>query len=328
MQRKIGWAFGFPCLAIGGSLMSQPPMEGKWNVLTDFVYFVRDHVKNETLAFNPNICGDSCKKGVTLETSNLTKGFGGEPGIHVALDYQQEWNSLYEAGFLYVWDWNTTKTAKSKSSSLIYPFKDPSLASDFYLASEIAAYYQSQFYTLELNYWRAFNLSKDSLLGFSGVGGIRYAHLNELFELTSYKGTEFGNYDITTENDLIGIQIGFLFSINAVKHVHCDLEGKVGVGLNRMSADSSLSVESKTVNIRKMKQQEFQSNIFAEALAGIGYNPLPYLDVHFGYQMLYFCGLALAPDQLSTGSSITSFKMYRNGYVILHGMYAGLLFSF
>ena len=328
MQRKIGWTV-FLSLSMCSSLcFTDEISDGHWDLLTDFVYMQRFHIKDRTLAFDPTICDNDCPERIQLSTKQLAQGFDFEPGLHVALSYVQNPTASYEGGFLYVWESESSTTRKSSSSSLVGPFQDSSFAEDFYLASEMQAVYKSQFYTAELNFWKAFGTTRRSFISLSGVGGIRYGHVNESFSLIAIKGAESGNYDISTKNDLIGVQIGFLLEFNVVKNFHWDLEGKAGVGLNRMSSNSFLAGQNKSVELRKFNKQDFQSAIFAEALAGAGYRVLPYMDIHAGYQMLYFCGLALAPDQVDTSSTTTEFNLYRDGYVIIHGIYAGLTFSF
>jgi hypothetical protein len=322
MQWKIGCATF--CLA-GAFLYAED--EGYWDFLTDFVYMQRYSDQDQTLSFDGSRCKNSCPKGAKLNTQNLVSGFGFEPGYHVALSYVQDMHSLYEAGFLYVWDWSDTKTQVSDSSSLIGPFHDRSFTQAFDGALEMQAYYRSFFYTAELNYERVFSDQRDSFLSLSGIGGFRFANLSEKFSLTAIQESSFGEYDISTKNDLIGVQLGFDFHINAIKNLHWDLMGKAGVGLNRMSATAFLGDQSNTVELRHFNQQNWKSNIFAEASAGAGYRPLSRLDIHIGYGMLYFCGLALAPNQIDKSSNTTEFHMSRNGYVIVHGIYAGISFS-
>jgi hypothetical protein len=298
--------------------------EGYWDLLTDFVYMERYHVKDQTLSV-------TTFRDVTRESLNvkdLASGFGFEPGLQAYLSYIVNPRSSYELGFVYVWDWENTKTRTSDTSSLSFPFKDDSFARDFFEVSEIQAYYKSQFYTVDLNYTKAFSESRDSYLSFSGVGGIRFASLKEKFSLTASEEDRFGEFDIKTTNNLIGIQIGFAFQINAVKAFHWDLDGKVGVGLNRISADSFLGDQNNTVQLRNFSKLDWQSNIFATAAAGFGYRALSFLDIHAGYEMLYLCGLALAPDQIDTSTRTTHFSVDNDGYVIVHGLYVGLLYSF
>ncbi len=325
MQGKITKIFSLTLLTCGSLLFAEEE-EGHWDLLTDFVYMERYHVKNQTLA----VTSPRNTKGKTssLSVKDLATGFGFEPGLQATLSYIQDPRSSYEAGFVYVWDWENTKTRKSDTSSLSFPFKDSSFTRDFFEVAEIQAYYRSQFYTAELNYAKAFSESRDSYLSLSGVGGFRFASLKEKFSLKASESKKFAEMDIKTSNDLIGLQLGFAFQINAVKSFHWDLDGKVGVGLNRISANSFLSDQNNTVQLRNFSKLDWQTNIFAVASAGFGYRALSCLDIHAGYEMLYFCGLALAPDQIDKSSRTSGFHVHHDGYVIVHGFYMGFLFSF
>lgn len=298
--------------------------ESYWDLVTDFVYMERYHVKDQTLAIT-TVTG---KDVVTLDVKDLSSGFGFEPGIQGSLSYVIDPRSSYKAGFVYVWEWEKTKTTTSPTSSLDFPFKESNFARSFYDVSKIQATYSSQFYTVDLNYIKAFSPSRHSYLALSGVGGLRFASLKETFSLFSFEGTSFGEMDIKTTNDLIGLQLGFMFQINAVKSFHWDLSGSAGVGLNRISADSFLGDQNNSVELRNFSSLDWQSNIFATAAAGFGYRALSCLDIHAGYEMLYFCGLALAPDQIDTSTETTTFKVDNDGYVIVYGIYGGLKFSF
>ncbi len=324
MQWKIAKIFSLTLLTCGSLLFAEE--EGHWDLLTDFVYMERYHVKDQTLAVTSPRNTNS--KRAVLNVKDLATGFGFEPGLQSTLSYIQDARSSYEAGFVYVWDWENTKTRTSNTSSLSFPFKDSSFTRNFFEVSEIQAYYKSQFYTVDLNYAKAFSESRDSYLAFSGIGGLRFASLKETFSLTASESGKFAEFDIKTDNDLIGLQLGFIFQINAVKAFHWDLGGKAGVGVNRISADSFLGDQNNTVQLRNFSKMDWQSNIFAEASAGFGYRALSCLDIHAGYEMLYFCGLALAPDQIDKSSRTKTFHVDHDGYVIVHGVFLGFLFSF
>ena len=325
MKRKIGEITGLTLTMCGSMVFAGD--EGHWDLLTDFVYMERYHVKDQTIAVRTPRCAN-CADKPTLNVKDLASGFGFEPGFHVALSYMQDPRSSYEAGFVYLWEWENTKTVTSKISNLSFPFNRDSFAPSFLELDKLEAFYSSKFYTAELNYAKAFSESRHSYLSLSGIAGLRFAHLGERFSITAFSGSNFGEYDIKTHNDLIGIQLGFAFQINAMKGLHWDLDGKVGVGLNRIDVKTYLADQNRTVELRNFTKQDWQQNIFAEVSVGTGYRVLPYLDLHAGYDMLYFCGLALAPDQIDTTVRTATLNINNNGYVIVHGIFVGCTFSF
>ncbi len=326
MERK-GSTIAFFLAVIARSVLLAEEA-GQSNLLTDFVYLQRWTSQNATIAFDTSRCRGRCTGEVALDVNDLTREFEYEPGIHAAVSYIQDDKSLYEAGLLYVWDWEATKTRKSGTNSLVFPFEDNTFSQDFFQIPEMQAYYRSQCYTAELNYWRTFSTSRTSLLALSGVGGFRFASLQEKFSVTAFSSNNFGQYTIKTANDLIGAQLGFLFQINALQGLHWDLLGKAGVGLNRIGIKSFLGDQSNTIQLRNLSKQSFQTNIFAEGRAGVGYRFIPSLDIHGGYQALYLCGLALAPNQINTSSSSIGLRVKKNGYIVLCGFYVGMDYSF
>lgn len=301
---------------------------GQWNLLTDFVYLQRWTPQKSNIAFDSSNCRGRCTGNVVLDSGDLTREFGYEPGIHVALSYIQDDKSIYEASVLYVWDWEASKTKDSTTNSLTIPFKDNSFASNFFQVPELQAYYRSQCYTAELNYWRTFSSSRTALLSLSGVGGFRFASLQEKFSITATEAQDFIKYTINAANDLIGAQLGFLFQINALQGLHWDLSGKTGLGLNRIEIKTFLGDQHNTAQLRNLSKQTFQTNVFVEGYGGVGYRVLPSLDIHAGYEALYLCGVALAPNQIGTASRENAFHVKKNGYIVLYGFTLGLDYSF
>lgn len=326
MEQK-GSKIAFLFAALAASVLPAEE-DGKWNLLTDFLYLQRWSPQNVNIAFDTSRCVGRCTGDVALDANDLKRKFGYEPAIRVDLSYIQDEHSLYEAGVLYVWDWEAHKTRDSDTNSLVFPFEDASLAQDFFQVPEMEASYRSQCYTVELNYWRNFSQSRTSLLELSGVGGFRFASVQEKFAVKAITLDNFGQYTIQTANDLIGAQLGFLFQINALQGLHWDLLGKAGVGLNRIGVKSFLGDQSNTIQLRNLSKQSYQTNIFVEGRGGLGYRVLPTLDIHAGYEALYLCGLALAPNQIDTSSRLTALHVKKNGYIVVYGFYLGMDFSF
>ncbi len=325
-QKRSKIYFFLAALLAASALLAEE--EGKWNLYTDVLYLQRWTPQDANIAFDTSRCLGHCTGDVVLSANDLEKKFGYEPAVYVALSYIQNNRSLYEAGFLYVWDWEATKTKDSSTNSLSFPFQQNFYTQNFFQIPEIEAYYRSQFYTAELNYWSTFSTSRTAFLALSGVAGFRFASLQEKFSVTGTTQSNFGRYSIQSANDLIGAQLGFLFQVNAIQGLHWDLSGKTGVGLNRIDVKSFLSDKSSKVQLRNLSAQTFQTNIFVEGRGAVGYRVLQSLDIHGGYEALYFCGLALAPNQINTSSLGTSLKIKKNGYVVLYGFLLGLDYSF
>ena len=331
MQRKIACISSCVLSMFGTVFCAEKSQNSEFTLLTDFVYMQRYHVKDKPVILDSseNGCVNGCSTNRVLDTKNLVKEF--EPGVRAAFSYIPNAKSRYELGGLYLGEMDNSSTKNAKGI-LSVPFKNASFASDYYGADKISARYTSRFYTGELNYWRTFS---HSFLVFSGLVGLRFAEISEDFTINTYKNRNHSSYDISAKNDLMGIQTGFDLRICLVQRFYWDFLVKAGVDLNRISSKVFLGNLNNTVTLRNYSQQVTQAGMFAEAAAGAGYQILDWLSVRVGYQMLFFGGLAQAPAQLDYSSSklshstkLSGYHISKNGYVIIHGIYTGLVYSF
>ncbi|MES2198852.1 MAG: hypothetical protein V4489_01615 [Chlamydiota bacterium] len=333
MRRNLSVFFLGSLLLSISKLSAETELDEHFSLLTDFVYMQRYHVKNNPIVTDSTvtICDGSDCTSTVLSSKALVRNF--EPGISAAFSYIQNATTKYELSGLYIWAMDNTSTREGPGS-LSYPFQNASFAKDFYGADKMTARYKSLFYTAEANFWKTFS-SIRSMFGLSTLFGLRFANISEKFSVNSYKSRGHSSYDIKADNDLIGVQIGLDFQIRPIKNFYWDLLLKFGVDLNRISAKVSLGDLNNTVILRNNTRQKAQSGVFAQAAAGAGYQLADWLNVHIGYQMLFFGGLALAPDQVDRSSSglgiasmVNSYTISGNGYIIVHGVYTGFVFAF
>lgn len=330
MSGKIRRSLAGLALCSAHTLCAELEPDQYFSLVTDFVYMQRYHVKDNPVI---TVCaGDDCRTR-TLSTKSLVRNW--EPGISATLSYIQNARSSYEVSGLYLWPMDNTST-QTRPNSLTFPFRRKELTNDFFKADKISANYFSQFYTVEANYWKVFSNSRTSFFALSGMFGLRFANVGERFTVKAYQeGDGHSTYKIKANNDLVGVQIGLDFKIRPFKTFYWDLLLKAGADLNRIKATVFLGDADNTLVLRNYAAQKAQTGMFAQAAAGAGYQPYDFLNVHVGYQMLFFGGLALAPDQmdrsdstLSISSKQSSFKIAANGYIIVHGIYTGLTFTF
>jgi hypothetical protein len=325
MSKKVGKYVACLLLCASRGLVAELDPDQYFSLLTDFVYMQRYHVKDNPVV---TVCKDGNCDTKTLTTKTLVRNF--EPGICSTLSYIQDARTSYEISGLYIWPMDNTAT-RNGDKNLTLPFHKGSFTHNYFGADKISANYFSQFYTIEANYWKVFSRSRTSFFALSGLFGLRYASIDEKFTVKAYKDAEHSTYKIKADNDLIGLQIGLDFKIRAVKNFYWDLLLKAGVDLNRINATVFLGDRNNTITLRNYANQKAQSGTFAQVAAGAGYQPYDFLNIHAGYQMLFFGGLALAPDQMDrTDSSLSisakqqTFKIAANGYIIVHGIYTGL----
>ncbi|MBM3198879.1 MAG: hypothetical protein FJZ58_06470 [Chlamydiae bacterium] len=243
--------------------------------------------------------------------------------------------SSYEVGFLYLWEMDNTET-RSPKGILSVPFRHSSFVRDYIEVDSLTANYKSQFYTGDLNYWYMFSTSRSSYFFLAGMAGMRFTNLTERFLLDVEKGHNQSDYKIKAANDLLGVQVGFDFRIQPNRYFSWDLLVKAGADLNRIATQIFLGDNNNTITLRNYNRQLTQSGMFAEVDAGATYSPLEWMTIRLGYEMLYFGGLALAPDQITFSSDQirdsliegAPKRVWDNGYIILYGIYTGISFSF
>ena len=312
-------------------LMAQDDL---FHVTTDFVYLQRHSADNTTIAVDTEQvdCVDGCFSNNVLDINDLTPGY--TPGLKFSLGCSPVDRSTYEVDFLYLWEMEGSET-KHPKGILSAPFR-PSFVSDYIEVDSLYAQYQSQFYTGELNYLYRFSTGKYSYFGLSGLFGLRFTNLSERFLLEVEKAHNVSDYRIKANNDLLGIQLGFDFHIRPNRYFDTNLVVKGGADLNRIATKIQLNDLDHSVTLRNYNKQETQTGVFAEIDIGLHYLPLSWLSIHMGYEMLYFGGLALAPDQITFSSDEIKDtliegaprRVFDDGYIILYGIFAGVSFTF
>ena len=169
-----------------------------WNLLGEFVFMQRSQIHHHSLVKDSNKfqCPTRCPNFTVMTTNNLVHNFDYEPGYRVGLTYLKDPRMSFEANFLWIAEWEGEKRVHG-NQSLSFPFKSSSFTQDFNQASEAIGKYKSQFWDMELNFWRHFNPRRVDYFCLSFIAGMRYFHLNESFELTMVKPPDKSSYDIS-----------------------------------------------------------------------------------------------------------------------------------
>lgn len=301
-----------------------------WDVLGDFVFMRRSKVHNHTLVKDddkhqsPNPCSDFS----VLNTKDLVNDFDFEPGYRVGLTYTPNSRTSLEGNFLWLSEWEGEKKVHG-DESLSFPFKDSDYAEDFIDASEAIGKYKNNFWDAELNFWHHFAPRRANYFALSGITGLRYFHWNETFELTMVKPPDRSSYFAHTSNKIYGLQIGLDFQMNPTRWLSWEMFAKVGAMLDQTEAKTLLRDQDNEIELRDFEKKKWQWGEFADIAAQFAIYATRWLNFHAGYEVLFFSGLALAPEQLSKKTGTHSGKKdYTHGAAIIHGLYSGLTFSF
>ncbi len=315
---------------LGSSLYAGHGVDNNWSFLAEFVYMRRSELSNKVLAKDPNdpTCHNGCTTLSVLNSEKLVQDFDFEPGVRVGLSFIQDVKSTYEATFMYVWEWESSKSFSDPDGDIFYPFHNPNYTVDYADASEVNASYRSHYYTFELNYWRNVCRRKKDYFSVSGIFGLRYVNLDESCRLVYFSGSDKSNYNTWTKNDIIGVQLGGNFEMNPLPHFSMDLTAKAGLGYNRAANRVLLQDQNNTVILRKYGEEHWQDVVFADAAGALGYQVRPNFNVHAGYEVFFVSGVALAPEQYTNSSALHDRHFNRRGFVIIHGLFVGFNYDF
>ena len=301
-----------------------------WSLLGDFVYMGRSDVSNHSLVKDSNKtrCHHGCPNHIVIDNEDLVHNFNFVPGYRVGLTYTPDVKDSFEGNFLYLQPWHGEKHVTGEQS-LSFPFSNSTYSQDFTGASEARARYDSHFWDLEFNYWRHCNPRRVDYFSLSGIAGMRYFHLDEKLKLSMTKPPDTSTYNIHTHNRMLGIQLGFDFQMNPTHWLSWELFAKAGFFANHTEKSQFLGDLNNTVELRDSERQKRQVGWYTDVAAQVAFQCFRHLNLHAGYQFLFFTGLATAPAQVNHGVKKDSGKKDQtHGNAIIQGLFVGLLWSF
>jgi hypothetical protein len=301
-----------------------------WDLVGDFLYMRRAQIQNKTLVKDADKkqCASQCPNYTVIDTSNLVNDFHFEPGYRVGLTYTADLVNGFEMNFLYLQPWHAKKRVTG-DESLSYPFSHATYTTDFYGASVAIAEYWSHFWDLEFNYWHFLSPRRVDYFSVSGLAGLRYFHWDEGFKLKMFNPPDHGHYDVSTENRIFGLQFGLDIEWNPVRWLSWEFFAKVGGMVDHSQQKTFLGDEGDTITLHDFKKQSREVGVYTDVAAEFEIHFNRYFSFQAGYQFMFFSGLALAPLQLSHGTfKNAGDRVYNDGTAIIHGMFAGVVFTF
>lgn len=305
-------------------------LNNHWELLGDFVFMRRSEIHDKTLVKNSKKKQNPCKcpDYTAISTSDLVNDFDFEPGYRVGLTYIVNDKMGFEWNFLYLQPWHAKEKAHG-NQSLSFPFSHSNYTHDFHKASEAIAKYGSHFWDLEFNYWNYFTPRRVEYFSLSGIAGMRYFHWDEWFKLQLVRPPDKSNYNVHTENRIFGVQLGLDLQMNPTHWLSWEFFAKVGGMVDHSEQKTFLGDLNNQVTLRDFKKQQWQIGIYTDVLAEFAIHCNRHLNLHAGYQVMFFSGLALAPEQLSKKTTKHAGERdYDDGTAIIHGMFIGVILGF
>lgn len=318
------------CIASQLSAKNSSNLNDHWSLLGDFVYMRRADIHNHSLVKDSHKfqCPGRCPNFTVIDNEDLVHDFDFEPGYRVGLTYMPSAKNSFEGNFLYLQPW-TGEKERHGNQSLSFPFSNSDYSVDFTRASEAKAEYQSHFWDLEFNFWRHFNPRRIDYFCLSGIAGLRYFHWDEAFKLTMIKPPDKSSYNIHTENRMFGVQLGLDFQMNPTRWLSWEIFAKAGIFGNHTQQKQFLGDLDNTITLRDSERVKREVGYFSDVAAQVGFQCFEHLNLHAGYQAMFFTGLSLAPEQISKRVNKEAGKKdHTHGNAIIHGLFVGLIWSF
>jgi hypothetical protein len=229
-----------------------------------------------------------------------------------------------ELSYFGLHDWDTSAAHAGPEADV--PFTS-NYTTDFDGATIVTAFYSSEVHNVELNYTVDYCCS-----AVTPLLGLRYFNLNEDFNLqvtddvlSSTTQNETSDYQISTENHLLGAQIGGLLDRRVTDCFSWYFVAKAGAYVNMARQSTYMRDVGNTVVLRDFTNHEDEFAFIGELGLFCSYQFSPRLALTAGYQVIWVDGLALAPEQLDFNTRPESGSALRhNGGLLFDGARVGL----
>ncbi len=235
-------------------------------------------------------------------------------------------NCGWEFEYLGLFDQSAARSVKL-ADELALPGDLGLSTNNFYFADEVSVHYSSQVNNAEINRVSCCCCC-DGPCGCQSVEwlyGLRYLNLHEELSIVSndfQEGTS--NYDIRTNNNLFGAQVG-----SRVRHCRGQWSwegtGKAGIFGNAAEQHSDQIVDFPAFVVRPAHTESAGDVAFVGDLnLSAIYQINSVWGARLGYNLIWIEGVALAPDQLDfTNTSDSGKNISADGGVLLQGVNAG-----
>lgn len=298
-----------------------------WSVLTEFVYMNRTQLHSHSIVdkYAPGTTCPCFEKSI-LHTKRLIHDFDFEPGFRAGIGYQPNDYWSAEASFLYLNEWEG-EAEKHGNGDLSFPGYIS--VDGFNQADRAEGNYKSRFYNAELNASIHLTPRKVDYFSYSWIVGLRYVYLRETFGIHFFTGENRSVYDVHARNILGGPQMGGMLEWNPMRQLTWGFAAKFAALADRCEQKTYVAADNNTNVLRHYTKQKWAPVFLADVAASVGFQATSHFNVHAGYQMIYLTGVALAPEQISKSTNMPGHHhLNTHGNALIHGLFAGLLFTF
>jgi hypothetical protein len=264
----------------------------------------------------------------SARTDQLDLGLGVGPKISVEyMSDDSEFLRGAEVGYYGIYDWTASRMfTAAPGTSLRLPDTLGNLGTtvDYSNASSMQGNYQSNLTSLEFNL--LFGTQKSP---FETILGVRYFNVKEAFVLDAFDTppalpAHFSYYDITTNNNLYGIQTGGRGRWTVGRWEFTGL-AKFGVFDEQADQTNLLTDDNRTVVLRNTGASKSQAAFMAEANLSVAYQLTRTWKLRGGYGAMWINRVARATDQLDfTNNSLSGSTLFSRQGELADGANVGL----
>jgi hypothetical protein len=300
----------------------------RWYTSGEFLFMDRTRA-------NRTLIGVNALTNTALTTDALDWDY--DEGYMITIGKHCE-NGRAELSFMSVEHGNESLSLDDPTGSLFLPiagviggptsiFADPTVF-PFDIGTQQRVDMESQLYSGELNLIRDANIS--DCLFISGLTGLRWIHMSDELTITQQSTLipSFGEYALSTRNNLVGPQFGVA---GGIIHGRFSLRSYAKAGLFGNFAEQSQTLGGITPTtggfIAFRDQSENIVGLAGMVQMGItGKVDLArHVSLRGGYHAMYLSGMALAPDQADfTTNPLNTSTVENAGSVLYHGASGGV----
>lgn len=300
-----------------------------WYARAEAVWLSRNDQPTRNLTVFDDDGNDPLEDRIVLSTADLDPSAAVGTRITIGR-YLSERTSL-EGQFYGLHDWDDRVATPLDESNQPYNawFGDDDESSfaigAFSASAQHEVSFESDFNSAEFGIRRWMRSDTSVLLG------LRYMSVDERLTFLSRDDgpsdpSAIGLYDIKTDNNMFGVQIGTEFVRQFGWHwLYFNAEAKGGVYLNKATHDSQFFVSIPSADSDSTSEDNLGLARNAEFSIGLTAQLTEHFSLRGGYTVNYINGVAVAADQIDLTPHRINSREYINdeGTVIYHGAYFG-----
>lgn len=319
----------------------------------DCLYWKREKSRGQTLTkaaggpltikpiLEPSECAKEVGKSL-MNSRNLVDEMGFNPGARISAKLFYSPQSTWVLSYTGFFHWEGVDKIHCPENLDLPGMIGRNLV-DYHYADRVEAIYFSDFYTVDLTYWRHVTPRYIDHFSVSWMIGLRFIDIDERFKLyydhsirfirirdfTFYfrGSTTTSSYDIKTLDRAFGPFFGGDIECNAYSFLTWGVAGNIGALFNRGEQTTLLRDEDNTVIIRDFSASSSNFGYFCYIYPFIEFHFVKFFTFRIGYDMLYIGRVVLADHQFFLNQHGGN-RLDHDGNIVYHGLFAGIQFNF